>query len=56
LRLSQHVATELSRQLELKYGSVPDWAQAKIAAANKDTLEQWGLKLLSAHSLEEVFE
>ena len=46
----------LSRQLELKFGSLPDWAQAKIAEAHKESLENWGLKLLNASSLDEVFE
>ena len=46
----------LSRQLELKYGPLPQWAKDKIAAANKDALENWGLKLINSNSLEEVFE
>ena len=46
----------LSRQLELKYGPLPQWAKDKIAAANKDALENWGLKLICSDSLEEVFE
>ena len=46
----------LFRQLELKYGPLPQWAKDKITNANKDALENWGLKLNNSNSLEEVFE
>jgi predicted transposase YdaD len=46
----------LSRQLELKYGPLPQWVKDKIAVADKDSLENWGLKLINASSLDEVFE
>ncbi len=46
----------LSRLLELKYGPLPQWAKDEITLADKDALEGWGLKLLHAHSLDDVFD
>ena len=43
------------RQLARRFGVVPAWAEQHIAAADTTTLEQWGLRLLDATSLEEVF-
>jgi len=43
------------RQLARRFGVVPAWAEQHIAAADTTTLEQWGLRLLEATSLEEVF-
>jgi hypothetical protein len=33
------------KMLEIKYGSLPQWTQDKIAAANANTIEQWAAKL-----------
>ena len=43
------------RQLERRFGPLPAWTEQHIAAADTATLEQWGLLLLDATSLEEVF-
>src|SRR5262249_12372693 len=43
-----------SRMLEGRFGPVPEWAREKIAAAEIETLEKWGLRLLAASGLEEV--
>jgi len=43
------------RQLARRFGVLPAWAEQHIAAADTTTLEQWGLRLLDATSLEEVF-
>ena len=45
----------LTKMLELKYGPLPQWAQDKIAQANAATIEQWAANLLSAQTLEAVF-
>ncbi|MEO5370404.1 MAG: DUF4351 domain-containing protein [Magnetococcus sp. DMHC-1] len=45
----------LTRQLERRFGHVPDWASEKIAKANQPTLEEWCLRILDAQSLHEVF-
>jgi hypothetical protein len=44
----------LSRMLEGRFGPLPEWAKAKIASAEVETLENWGLRLLNASSLEEA--
>ncbi|NOZ52128.1 MAG: DUF4351 domain-containing protein [Gammaproteobacteria bacterium] len=49
-------ATLLSRQLELKFGPLPEWVQEKISSADKNALEDWGLRLINANSLENVFK
>ncbi|MBF0179380.1 MAG: Rpn family recombination-promoting nuclease/putative transposase [Magnetococcales bacterium] len=48
-------AAMLTRQLQRRFGSVPDWASAKIANATSQALEEWSLRVLDARSLEEVF-
>jgi len=45
----------IRRQLARRFGVLPAWAEQHIAAADTTTLEQWGLRLLDAASLEEVF-
>lgn len=47
-------ATLLLRQLERRFGPLPDWARDRIASADTGTLEEWGLRLLDAGSLEAV--
>lgn len=47
-------AEMLSRMLEVRFGPLPEWAKAKIASAEIGTLENWGLRLLNASSLEEA--
>jgi len=44
----------LSRMLEVRFGPLPEWAKEKIASAEIETLENWGLRLLNASSLEEA--
>jgi len=46
----------LQQLLEKRFGPLPDWATEKLAQANSQQLEQWGLKLLDAGRLEDVFE
>jgi predicted transposase YdaD len=43
------------RLLERRFGVLPAWVEERIAAADPTALEQWGLRLLDATSLEEVF-
>jgi hypothetical protein len=47
-------AALLLRQLERRFGTLPGWAQDRIAAADTAALEGWGLRILDADSLEEV--
>jgi hypothetical protein len=47
-------AALLVRQLESRFGVLPDWARDRIAAADSAALETWGLRLLKAESLDDV--
>lgn len=47
-------AALLLRLLERRFGALPDWARDRIAAADTTALEQWGLRLLEAESLDDV--
>ena len=49
------VALVLQSQLQQKFGPLPDWAVARIAQADTETLQQWALNLLRAESIEAVF-
>ena len=43
----------LTRQLERRFGPLPEEAIGKLNAAALATLEDWSLRVLDAHSLEE---
>lgn len=43
----------LTRQLLARFGPLPAGASEKIAAAGIESLEAWGVQLLTANSLEE---
>ena len=45
----------LLRQLELRFGSLPEEYRERIATADPDTLLIWSERVLSAHQLEEIF-
>ncbi|MBF0439316.1 MAG: DUF4351 domain-containing protein [Magnetococcales bacterium] len=45
----------LTRQLQRRFGSVPAWANEKIAKADSTVLEEWSFRVLEAQSLESVF-
>ncbi|MEO5332686.1 MAG: DUF4351 domain-containing protein [Magnetococcus sp. YQC-5] len=45
----------LTRQLQRRFGTVPDWANEKIAKADTSALEEWCLRFVDAQALEEVF-
>ncbi len=47
-------AALLRRQLERRFGALPDWARDRIAAADSAALEEWGLRVLDAGSLDDV--
>ena len=44
----------LRGQLQTKFGSVPKWAESRVAKANSAQLEQWLNKIIVAQSLEDV--
>ena len=47
-------AAILLRQLERRFGALPDWARDRIAAADTGALETWSLRILDGGSLDEV--
>jgi len=47
-------AALLLRQLERRFGALPDWVADRVTAANTETLEEWGMRILDAASLEDV--
>ncbi|MBF8274133.1 MAG: putative transposase [Magnetococcales bacterium] len=48
-------AKMLTRQLQRRFGVLPDWACAKIAEADLHALEEWSLRVLDATTLDGVF-
>ena len=45
----------LRRQLERRFGAIPAWATEKLSNASEETLEAWGEAILTAPTLEAVF-
>lgn len=48
--------TMLRRQLEKRFGNLPNWVNSQLEQANTQQLEQWSLQLLDAQTLEEIFK
>ena len=48
-------ARMLTRLLQCRFGTVPDWVNEKVAKAELSSLEEWGLRFVDAQSLEDVF-
>ncbi|MCQ9618220.1 hypothetical protein L1889_17340 [Paenalcaligenes niemegkensis] len=42
----------LLKLMKLKFGSVPDWAQAKLDQASSGQMDVWGERILTADSLD----
>ena len=47
-------ASLLRRLLERRFGPLSEQAQDRIAGADAATLEDWGLRILDANSLDDV--
>ena len=45
----------LTRLLHHRFGTIPDWANKKIAEAEPPSLEAWSLRFVDAQSLDEIF-
>ncbi|MBF0141595.1 MAG: DUF4351 domain-containing protein, partial [Magnetococcales bacterium] len=45
----------LTRQLQRRFGTLPDWANEKIAKADQPLLENWSLRIFDAQSLDDIF-
>lgn len=48
-------ATLLTRQLQKRFGELPDSIHARLRGAQSDELEQWGERLLDVSTLDELF-
>lgn len=51
----QGTMTILLRQLERRFGTLPDWTRDRVAAAEAAELEEWSLRVLDAKALADVF-
>ncbi len=48
------MAKILVRQMEARFGALPQWAEQKIEHADIAAVEDWSIRLLNANSLKEV--
>ena len=46
----------LKRQLEQRFGPLPEWAVGKLENGDREAFERWGLQILEAASLEEALK
>jgi len=46
----------LRRQLERRFGVLPQWASEQLESAKEDELEAWSEAVLTAPTLEAVFK
>ena len=46
----------IRRQLENRFGKLPDWAELRLAALSAGDLDEIAVRVLSAKSLPDVFE
>ncbi len=53
--IRQGIGRMVHRLLERRFGPVPDWALEKLNSASPDELEEWGLRVETAETLEKVF-
>ena len=51
----QGAISVLRTLLKQKFGSLPDWAEARLTEADTATLNQWAINVLQADTLEAVF-
>ncbi len=42
----------LRKQIQLKFGELPDWAEQRLTQADHAVLEDWSAAILSADSLD----
>ena len=53
--MRQGESTMLLRQMERKFGQVSEEVKQKIEEADSDTLLEWGEKIISASTIDDVF-
>jgi hypothetical protein len=54
--LQQGESRLLKKQLERRFGDLPTWASDKLNSAAEQDLESWGEAVLTAPSLDAVFD
>ena len=45
----------LHKQLERRFGRLPDWVEAKLAQATEEDLVRWGEGIFDAPTLDRLF-
>ena len=58
-RVEGHVegkSSLLKKQLEYRFGLLPEWASEQLISASEEQLEAWGEALLTAPTLEAFFK
>ncbi|MBF0419688.1 MAG: DUF4351 domain-containing protein [Magnetococcales bacterium] len=56
--VQEHRKSEIAiliRQLQRRFGTVPEWVHEKIAKADLPALEEWSLRFVDAQTLDAVF-
>ena len=53
--VQQGELTLLRRQIERRFGPLPEWADARLSGSSPSEIEVFGLRLLDVESLEELF-
>ena len=46
----------LRKQIAMKFGELPEWAEQHLASATDAQLEAWALQILTANSLQEMLK
>jgi hypothetical protein len=54
--LQKGEAALLLRQMERRFGALPGWVTDRVLAADTQAIEAWGLRILDAASLDDMFE
>ncbi|MGE0086309.1 MAG: DUF4351 domain-containing protein [Desulfococcaceae bacterium] len=50
----QQMAKIFLRQMEVRFGGIPEWAEEKIRQADMKRIEEWSIRLLKAERVEDV--
>ncbi len=53
--MQKGAAEVLTALLSRKFGSLPDWARARMEQADETTLNRWAVQILDAQCIEDVF-
>jgi len=48
-------AKTLLKQLDLKFGELPEWVEQRVHAADKKQLDVWVERILTEDTLEKIF-